>query len=404
MLLHKLSKAALLTSPLLRPVGAAPVAFNPDAPKFSCEDGASLSPASPLRLPGVDTAVGKKTILLVPVGGRASGEETEGVPDSTTGRMCVLSSWTASLVEKADGNGFYFPLGRSVAGVPGENTGNDGDWNRPPGKASWQLSYTCGEAASDGTNFVEGEYLCQVTLPMTSKPDIKDPSIIYAVSVPYYLTYYERTLTLRNELSRFLHLTTFGPKVVELDAMETAYEVITDKNYLGTTLNNESTSSNETSSSINTIGLTHSEAMSKLQVEWVAAQMDPTTFTSGKFSSHREYWRRRLNPRKWETYRIGEAGPAPCELHSRWRKFAFTEYDVQNSRALRWGNQELGGAYQVAPGHKVTIQTVILENMPSTQPSLSLVPSVSSAPSLSPSAPLPTASPIVASTDSPVSR
>ena len=390
-------------------VSAAPVEFDPDAPRFSCED-ASSSPASPLRLIGVDTSLSATTILLDPIGNigapttTVDGDVESGVTDTTAkGRMCVLSRWTAPLWEKTDGEGFYYPLGRSVAGVPGESSsgGLDGDWNRPPGQASWQLSYTCGEAAFNGTNFVEGEYLCEVTLPMTSKPDIKDPSIIYAIAVPYYLTYYERTLSLRNELSRFLHLTTFGPKVAELDALEAAYDVILDEGYLDSTLNPNFTANGTTVNGTTTY--THSMAMNKLQVEWVAAQMDPSTFTSGKFSSHREYWRKRLNPRKWETYRIGEAGPAPCEQHSRWRKFAFTEYDVQNSRILRWGTQDLGGAYQVQEGHKVTIETVILENMPSSQPSVSSVPSVSMAPTSTPSLPLPTASPFASSTDAPVS-
>lgn len=385
-------------------VAAAPVEFNPNAPKYSCEDAYS-SPASPLRLSGVDTSVGKTTILLSPIGdiGASLGSE-DGAGDATTGRMCVLSRWTTSLIDKEEGNGFYFPLGRSVAGVPGENTGKDGDWNRPPGKASWQLRYTCGEAAFNGTNFVEGEYLCEVTLPMTSKPDIKDPATIYAIRVPYYLTYYERTLSVRNELSRFLHLTTFGPKAEELDALEMAYEVILDDGYLNA-LSNGTSSGNATSVNATSVNATysHSKAMSKLQVEWVAAQQDPTTFSSGKFSSHREYWRKRLNPRKWETYRIGEAGPAPCELHSRWRKFAFTEYDVQNSRALRWGTQDLGGAFQIQEGHKVTIEKVVLESMPSGQPSLSIAPSVSFAPSPLPTIPAPTGTPMAALTDSPVS-
>lgn len=46
-----------------------------------------------------------------------------------------------------------------------------------------------------------------------------------------------------------------------------------------------------------------------------------------------------MNARAFEVYRIGEAGPAPCEKNSRWRKFAFTKYDVQNARYLRWGEE-----------------------------------------------------------------
>ena len=380
-------------------VGAAPIEFDPNARRYSCSDAAS-SPATPLHLSTIDTTYDTVTMLLDPIGD--IGAFGAGGTDKT-GRMCVLSRWTATLENKTAGFGYYFPLGRSVVGVPGEAGGNDGDWTRPPGKASWQLSYVCGEAKNSGTNFAVGDYLCQVTLPKTSKQNLKNPILTDEINTPYYLTYYERNLSLRNELARFLHQNTFGPTTDELDALETAYEIILDGSFLYGGLNGTlSLSGNETSSSSRSL-LSHNEAMTKLQVEWVAAQMDPSTFTSGKFTSHREYWRKRLNPRRWETYRIGEAGPAPCELHSRWRKFAFTDYDVQNSRALRWGNMDLGGAYQTAPGHRVTVETVMLENVPSLQPSVSLAPSWSSAPSSLPTFPVPTRSPIAAATASPVS-
>ena len=44
-------------------------------------------------------------------------------------------------------------------------------------------------------------------------------------------------------------------------------------------------------------------------------------------TSHREYYRTRLNPRSLEMYKYGRAGPHPCDIHSRWRKFAFTRKD-----------------------------------------------------------------------------
>jgi len=100
-----------------------------------------------------------------------------------------------------------------------------------------------------------------------------------------------------------------------------------------------------------------------VQLDWVVDQMDPTTFASGEYSSLRRYWRRRLNPRREETYRIGEAGPHPCESNSRWRKFAFTAYDVQNAKALRWGNLQIGGTYQTQKGHKVTVETVVMKGL-----------------------------------------
>lgn len=395
-------------SQLLQSVNA--VEFDPDALRLSCSD-ASTNPATPLHLSEVDTTYNSVTILLDPIGdigaaASAASSETSSTESSsakTTGRMCVLSRWTANLADKSAGLGYYFPLGRSVVGIPGEGTfingtfdgetGNDGDWTRPAGKASWQLRYTCGVAENSGDNFAIGDYLCEVTLPKTSRQNLKNPILTDELNAPYYLTYYERTVSLRNELSRFLHQNTFGPTSEELDALEHVYDAILDESYL----ENSTTPSSSTP-------LTHEEAMMKLQVEWVKAQMDPTTFTSGKFSSHREYWRKRLNPRRWETYRIGEAGPAPCELHSRWRKFAFTDYDVQNSRALRWGNVDLGGSYQTQSGHRITVETVTLEGLPSATPSISLMPSYSSSPTPLPTLPVPTGSPVATATDSPVSK
>jgi hypothetical protein len=111
-------------------------------------------------------------------------------------------------------------------------------------------------------------------------------------------------------------------------------------------------------SSTTAVKLSHAEAMAKLQLNWVVSQMDPSNFASGDFSSLRKYWRRRLNPRKEETYRIGESGPHPCEKHSRWRKFAFTNADVQNSKMLRWGALDIGGSYQTQKGHRITVKTV----------------------------------------------
>ena len=143
-------------------------------------------------------------------------------------------------------------------------------------------------------------------------------------------------MTVRNELSRFLQKNTFGPTKSELDALEAKFLELRSAGP----------------------AVSYADAMAKVQRDWVVAQMDPTTFTSGEFSSLRAYWRRRLNPRAEETYRIGESGPHPCEQHSRWRKFAFTSYDVQNSKSLRWGNMEVGGKYQTQKGHRITVETV----------------------------------------------
>ena len=230
-----------------------------------------------------------------------------------------------------------------------------------PGRASHpDFIYECGEASNNGTNFVVGEYLCEVTLPTTSKKNVDDPTKTDFINLPYYLTFYKRSLTVRNEISRFLQKNTFGPTAAELDDLETRFQALKSGSDSGT--GNSSTM------------LSHAMAMEQLQVEWVVSQMNPSSFTSGKFTSLREYWRRRLNSRKQETYRIGEAGPHPCEKHSRWRKFAFTHADVQNSRMLRWGLFSLGGATQTQRGHRITVERVTYAGTPIAAPTSGSAP------------------------------
>ena len=221
--------------------------------------------------------------------------------------MCILSRWSLDDTAQEEGEGYYYPLGRSLPGVSG------GDWRKPPGRPGRNLDYLCGEAENGGLEFSKGDYLCQVTLPQTK---LLFPDYTYTPMLsPYYLTYYERNLSVRKEISRFLHKTTFGPTPEELDALEAAHATIMAG------------------------GMTSQEAMAQLQTEWIESQMDPSTFTSGTFSSLRKYWRQRVNARAFEVYRIGMAGPAPCEKNSRWRNFAFTNYDVQSARYLRWGDE-----------------------------------------------------------------
>jgi hypothetical protein len=277
--------------------------------------------------------------------------------------MCILSSWTTDkLTKSSTGEGYYVALGKSY---------DNEDWTRPPGNRERFVSYNCGTATNSGDAFGTGDYLCEVTLPMTSK--ILATGVLSEMDAPYYLTYYERNLTLRNELSRFLQRTTFGPTSAELDTLEAAY-VTLGGGGVGST--------------------SHTTTMEQLQVEWVQTQQDPTTLTSGKFSSLLQIYLTRLQPRSPEVYRIGESGPHPCEQHSRWRKFAFTAYDVVNSQYLRWGNNALGGFYQQQLPHKVTVETVKLSGVPTGGPTGS--PSVSSGG-------VPTMSPIVGRTASPVS-
>lgn len=89
--------------------------FDPSAPVHGCASSngtLTLEPASPFLLEDVDTAYDSVTLLLRPM-----------VPSSEGGdgtRMCVLHRWTMSLEDKDAGRGFYFPLGRSVPGIPTE--------------------------------------------------------------------------------------------------------------------------------------------------------------------------------------------------------------------------------------------------------------------------------------------
>ena len=321
---------------ILATVTSAAIFFDPTAVKHSCvnDDGSTLAHGVPFHLSDLNTTLEEQTILLKPI----SPDTTinDGAAPGITS-MCAFHRWTLPLEDKDAKRGFYLPLGRSVPSVPAEGSNNAssyGDWTRPPGRASRELDYICGTAGSSGDNFAAGEYLCEVTLPVSSMPHAKDPSVLEHNDVPYFLTYYQRSMTVRNELSRFLQKNTFGPTASELDALEAVFVALQNDGQ----------------------GYTHAEAMEQLQRDWVVSQMDPSTFSTGEFSSLRAYWRRRLNPRKEETYRIGESGPHPCETHSRWRKFAFTNFDVQNSKALRWGNQDLGGAYQTQTGHRITVE------------------------------------------------
>ena len=58
---------------------------------------------------------------------------------------------------------------------------------------------------------------------------------------------------------------------------------------------------------------------------WISNQLDEDITP---LSSHREYFRKRLNPRMLEMGKYGRTGPKVCDLYSRWRNFAFTRKDT----------------------------------------------------------------------------
>jgi hypothetical protein len=57
---------------------------------------------------------------------------------------------------------------------------------------------------------------------------------------------------------------------------------------------------------------------------WIQTQFDENVTP---ITSHREYFRKRLNPRMIEMGKFGRAGPKVCDVNSRWRNFAFTRKD-----------------------------------------------------------------------------
>ena len=117
-----------------------------------------------------------------------------------------------------------------------------------------------------------GDGTCLVTLPDT------DTQV-------YRLTSYLHTLTAEQTSARFFERASFGP----------------------------------------TSGLLSVATNEANMASWIQTQFD-TTVTP--MTSHREYFRKRLNPRSLEVYKYGRSGPHPCDVNSRWRSFAFTRKDA----------------------------------------------------------------------------
>jgi len=155
--------------------------------------------------------------------------------------------------------------------VPVGRSYNGNDWERVAG-ANDKLDYTC-----EVDETISSDKLCQVNLP------------IYE-NTTYYLTSYNHTISDKNKVARFLEKSTFGVTPADLKAWDY----------------------NDTDASIG---------------KWVEEQM-----TTAGMSSHRAYFRKRLNPRSTETYRYSVAGKKACEKFSRWRRFAFTLKDLYMSQ------------------------------------------------------------------------
>ena len=155
------------------------------------------------------------------------------------------------------------------------------DWQRTPGRYILETKTICGYAVTNGKYNTAGEYLCQLSVPKLERDN-----------VGYYLTYFDAgEASPESRAARFLHRITWGPKLTEIEELGKHVE---EKGDLALAL------------------------YLKEQTE-----MKPT--------SHREYFRRRLNPRSVESYQYGITGPKACERNARFRRFAFTLKDVELS-------------------------------------------------------------------------
>lgn len=136
-----------------------------------------------------------------------------------------------------------------------------------------------------------GGNVCTVTLPNVAGEDATE----------YYMAAYKYAPTPKQKLVRFYERATFGGRESEVSG-----------------------------------GDASASAMADLIVGWNA--MNST--------SHREYFRQRLNPRSVEIYKYGRTGPHPCDLNSRWRSFAFTRKDKVMSMGIgdyaKYGTLEYG--------------------------------------------------------------
>lgn len=99
----------------------------------------------------------------------------------------------------------------------------------------------------------------------------------------------DNNISARDKAARFLEMTTFGTTVTDLDSLD---------------LDN---------------------------LDQSMAQFVHEQITNTEISSHRKFYRERLNVRAVETYKHGTVGPHACDTHSRWRTNAFTSVDKQMS-------------------------------------------------------------------------
>jgi len=184
------------------------------------------------------------------------------------------------------------PVGRSY---------NGRSWERVAGPYT-SLSYDC-NVSSSGTATRSIHNTCQVTLPRLEFPDRQR----------YVLLTYEHDLSSRNVVARFLSQTTFGVTRSELDEFPSA------------------TTKADTDTNAEAQDLETSFA------KWIQHQMNDIPATS-----HREFFRRRLNSRFDVAKSIGMPNH-PCRRYSQWRNFAFIELDYGRTVAIKPVDRGGGG-------------------------------------------------------------
>ena len=246
--------------------------IHPSAIRFTCP----TTPSTPTLLSTLpkDTGDGSTTpiYLLLPT------------VTNTTQQLCTLTRVDTpdsynNNPQLANFRKVYIPIARSYTGGPYGNT-----WQRVRGKYIHEVSINplqdCGII-----DLTTNEYGCQVTIPPLQEDN-----------EGYYLTLFQE--------DEFSNSMTHSSRFLEHSSFGATYDEITS-------LSNE-------------IDIHGNYALAK----YIHDQIYNTPITS-----HRAYFRRRLNPRVVESYVYGIPGPMACKQYAKFRRFVFTHKDTELSRS-----------------------------------------------------------------------
>ena len=142
-------------------------------------------------------------------------------------------------------------------------------------RSTWEISAGLfSNSATSGVtlNCITGETYCDVTLPSLGSGEEYILESFTRPTVPTESSYSTEELS----ASRFLEQATFGP------TRESINDLATNLDYEG----------------------------------WIVDQINT------KHVTMREYYRKRTNPKYEFPYVLGAVGSSPCDLHSRWRRYA----------------------------------------------------------------------------------